>query len=56
VLVLIEEEESGEYFSGREFKNLRMAVFEKGVYKELRSAPAISWKVPKTRWSREFKK
>jgi hypothetical protein len=56
LLILIEKEESDTYFSGREFKNLRMAIFEKGKYEELRSAPAISWKVPKTRWSREFKK
>jgi hypothetical protein len=41
--------------SGREFQKIQMSVFQGDKHRELRSAPALPWKVPKTRWSRELK-
>ena len=55
LLILVDLEESRKYFSHKEFENIQMSVFDKGKRKELRSAPAFPWKVPKTRWSRELK-
>ena len=55
LLILIDVEESKEFFSHKEFKNIQMLVFHKGKNIELRSAPAFPWKVAKTRWSRELK-
>ncbi len=55
LLILIDVEESKEFFSHKEFKKMQMSVFHKGKRIELRSAPAFPWKVPKTRWSRELK-
>ncbi|GAI40253.1 unnamed protein product, partial [marine sediment metagenome] len=48
-------EESGKYFSHKEFKHIQMYVFYEGKRRELRSAKAYPWKVPGTRWSRELK-
>jgi hypothetical protein len=55
LLILIDVEESKKFFSHKEFKKMQMSVFHKGKRIELRSAPALPWKVPKTRWSRELK-
>ena len=55
LLVLIEVKESGEFFSGREFKHIWMSLFDKGKPTQFRSAPALPWEVSKTRWSRELK-
>ena len=42
-------------YSGREFQNIQMSVFHEGRRRELRSAPALPWKVCGTRWSNELK-
>jgi hypothetical protein len=55
LLILIDVKESGDFFSGREFKDMQMFLFDKDEPIELRSAPALPWKVSKTRWSRELK-
>lgn len=55
LLILIDVEESKIFSSRREFKKMRMSVFDKGERIELRSASAFPWRVPKTRWSRELK-
>jgi len=55
LLILIDVEESKKFFSHKEFINIQMSVFEKGKRRQLRSAPAFPWKVPKTRWSWELK-
>jgi len=55
LLILIDVEESKEFFSHKKFKRIQMSVCDKGKRKELRSTPAFPWKVPKTRWSRELK-
>ena len=54
LLILIDLIESKKYPMGKEFKNIQMSVFDKGERRELRSAPAFPWEVPKTRWSREL--
>ena len=40
---------------GREFKNIQMSVFHEGKPRKLRSASALPWEVPGTRWSYELK-
>jgi hypothetical protein len=55
LLVLIDVKESKEFFSGREFRSIKMSKFYKGKHTDLRSALALPWKVPKTRWFRELK-
>jgi len=55
LLILIDVEESKKLFSHKEFINIQMSVFDKGKLSHLRLAPALPWKVPKTRWSRELK-
>ena len=58
LLILIDVEESKEFFSHKEFKKIQMSVFSQGERvkrRELRSVPAFPWRVPKTRWSREIK-
>jgi len=55
LLILIDVEESKVFFSHKEFKKMQMSVFHKGERRELRSAPAFPWRVPKTRWPRELK-
>ncbi len=55
LLILIEIEESEELYTHREFTQIRMSKFHEGRYSELRSAPALPWRVPRTRWSRELK-
>jgi len=55
LLILIDFEETKEFASHREFKNIRLSVFHKGERKDIRSAPAFPWKVYGTRWSNELK-
>ncbi|HEX9976914.1 MAG TPA: hypothetical protein VGA82_06655 [Dehalococcoidales bacterium] len=55
LLILIDVKETRKFFSGREFEDMEMFLFDKGEPTKLRSAPALPWKVPKTRWSRELK-
>jgi hypothetical protein len=55
LLILIDIEESEKFYTKREFMEIRISKFLDGRYTELRSAPALPWKVPKTRWSRELK-
>jgi len=55
LLILIEMGKSKVFFSGREFQKIWMSVFDKGEPRKLREAPALPWKVPKTRWSRELR-
>jgi len=51
LLVLIDVIKNRKYPIGKEFINLQMSVFNKGEQRELRSAPALPWKIPETRWS-----
>ncbi len=53
LLVLIDLEESGEFTSGKEFKNIQMSVFDNNGRRELRKAPAFPWEVSGTRWDKE---
>lgn len=55
LLILIDLEESKEFSSGKEFKNIQMSLFDtNGQQKELRrAAPALPWHVAGTRWSTE---
>ncbi len=55
LLILIDLEESGVFSSGKEFKNIRMSVFDKNGRRELRVAPAFPWEVSGTRWYKERK-
>ena len=58
LLILIDLIESKKYPMGREFKNIQMSIFNEGEKverREIRSAPAFPWEVPKTRWSYELK-
>ncbi len=55
LLILIDVEESKEFFSGVEFKSIQMSVFHKGKHRKLRSVPAFPWEVRGTRWSYELK-
>lgn len=55
LLILIDLKESKKFFSHKEFKNIRMSVFDKGGCRDLRSAPAFPWEVRGTRWSSELK-
>ncbi len=53
LLILIDliEVPKSKFSMGKEFKNIQMSVFHKGERRELRSAPALPWEVPGTRWS-----
>jgi len=55
LLILIDVEDSKEFYTGVEFKNIQMSVFHEGKRRELRSASAFPWEVPRTRWSYELK-
>ena len=55
LLILIDLEESKEFGSHKEFKNIQMSVFHKGKRRKLRVAPAFPWEVSGTRWSYELK-
>lgn len=51
LLVLIDLEESKEFFSGKDFKNVNMSIFDRtGQQTMLRSAPAFPWNVKSSRW------
>ncbi len=54
LLILIDLKESKKFFSGKEFKNIQMSVFDRSKRKELRTAPAFPWKVNGTRWCNEL--
>ena len=51
LLILIDLEESGDFFSGKRFNNIQMSIFDINGQRELRTAPAFPWKVDCTRWS-----
>jgi len=53
LLVLIDLEESKKYYSGKEFKNIRMFIFDKDGCMKIREAPAFPWNVESTRWYME---
>ena len=53
LLILIDLEESKEFYSGKDFKNIQMCVFDKNRHRELRTAPAFPWRVSSTRWDEE---
>ncbi len=58
LLILIDLIESKKYHMGKEFNNIQMSIFNEGEKvecRELRSAPAFPWEVPRTRWSYELK-
>ena len=50
LLILIDLEESREFSSGKEFRNLHMSVFDSSGRRDLRVAPAFPWNVEGTRW------
>lgn len=50
LLILIDLEESKKFYSGKDFKNLRMSIFDKKGRHELRKAPAFPWNVEAVRW------
>lgn len=50
LLILIDLEESKKFSSGKEFKNIQMAVFDSGGRRSLRVAPAFPWNVESSRW------
>lgn len=51
LLILVQVEDTKEYSSHRKFSRIMMTVFDEGKPKVLRSAPAVPWSVPNTRWS-----
>ena len=50
LLILIDVEKSKRFSTGKEFKNIRMSIFDPSGRKELRTAPAFPWKVEGSRW------
>jgi hypothetical protein len=50
LLILIDLEESRKYVMGKEFKNIRMSIFDGNGQRGLRAAPAVPWKVGNSRW------
>ena len=53
LLILIDLEESKEFYSGKDFKNIQMCVFDKNMRTALRTTPAFPWRVSGTRWDEE---
>ena len=51
LLILIDLEESNEFYFHKRFKSLNISVFDKNTRKELRAVPALPWEVSCTRWS-----
>ena len=51
LLVLVDLVESRRFSSGKEFKDIRMSLFNSKGYKQLRVAPAFPWNIEATRWS-----
>jgi hypothetical protein len=50
LLILIDVEKSKKFYTGKEFKNIQMSVFDPSGRKELRTAPALRWRVEGSRW------
>ena len=50
LLILIDLEESRKYVMGKEFKNIRMSIFDSNGRRDLRAAPAVPWNVGNSRW------
>jgi len=50
LLILIDVEKSKRFSTGKEFKDIRMCIFDSGGRKELRTAPAFPWNVEASRW------
>jgi hypothetical protein len=50
LLILIDVEKSKRFSTGKEFKNIRMSIFDPSGRKELRTAPAFPWKIEGSRW------
>ena len=50
LLILIDVEKSKRLSTGKEFKDIRMSIFDPSGRKELRTAPAFPWKVEGSRW------
>jgi len=51
LLILVDVAQSKKFSSGKEFRDIRMCLFNSKSYRELRIAPAFPWKVDETRWS-----
>ena len=51
LLMLIDLEESRKFFSGKDFKQITMSLFDEAGRRELRVAPAYPWNVETARWS-----
>jgi len=50
LLILIDVEESKKFFSGKEFKNIQMSVFDSRGQRILRVVPAFPWNIGSSRW------
>jgi len=50
LLILIDLEESNKFFSGKEFKNIQMSVFDSSGQRILRVVPAFPWNIGSSRW------
>jgi len=50
LLILIDVARSRMLSSGREFNNIQMSVFDPGGRRELRSTPAVPWRIEGSRW------
>jgi hypothetical protein len=58
LLIFVEIEKNTELTTRRQFNSIQMFMFSEGekvTHTELRSAPALPWKVPRTRWSYDLK-
>ena len=53
ILITVRDMPKKEITSGREFQEIKMYLFDKTDYTEIRKAPALPWKVTDTRWSVE---
>jgi len=51
LLILIDVEESKTFLSGKEFKSIKMSIFDSCGQRDIRSAPAFPWKIGGSRWS-----
>jgi len=50
LLILIDLEESNKFFSGKEFKNIQMSVFDSSGQRIFRVVPAFPWNIGSSRW------
>ena len=51
LLILIDFEETKNFFAGKEFKSIHMSIFDSCGQRVLRDAPAFPWEIGGSRWS-----